>query len=44
VEEEIRAIRGFDVQPYVLTDEIRGRTEIDGVPVVGLPRASLASI
>lgn len=44
VEEEIRAIRDFNVQPYVLTDEIRGRTEIDGVPLAGIPRASLAGI
>ena len=44
VEEEIRAIRDFNVQPYVLTDEIGGRTEVDGVPLVGIPRASLASI
>ena len=44
VEEEIGAIRDFNVQPYVLTDEIRGRTEIDGVPLVGIPRASLAGI
>lgn len=44
VEEEIRAIREFNVQPYVLTDEIRGRTAIDGVPLAGIPRASLADI
>jgi glycosyltransferase involved in cell wall biosynthesis len=44
VEEEIRAIRDFNVQPYVLTDEMRGRTAIDDVPLVGIPRASVANI
>ena len=44
VEEEIRAIRDFNVQPYVLTDEIRGRTAVDGVPLVGIPAARLADI
>jgi hypothetical protein len=32
VDEEIRAIRDFNVRPYVLTDEISGRTMIDGIP------------
>ena len=44
VEEEIRAIRDFDVQPYVLTDETAGRTVIDGVPLVGLPPGTVAAI
>ena len=44
VEEEIRAIRDFNVQPYVLTDEMRGRTAIDDVRLVGIPRASVANI
>ena len=38
VDEEIRAIRDLNVRPYVVTDEIRGRTAIDGVPLVGIPR------
>jgi glycosyltransferase involved in cell wall biosynthesis len=38
VDEEIRAIRDFNVRPYVVTDEIRGQTAIDGVPLVGIPR------
>ena len=44
VEEEIRAIRDFDVQPHVLTDEIDGETVIDGVPLVGVPHASATAI
>jgi Glycosyl transferase 4-like domain len=44
VDEEIRAIRDFNVRPYVLTDEIRGRTVIDGVPLVGIPRGSAAGV
>jgi glycosyltransferase involved in cell wall biosynthesis len=43
VEEEIRAIQAFGVQPFVLTDEIVGETTVDGVPLVGLPRASAAA-
>jgi hypothetical protein len=44
VDEEIRAIRDFNVRPYVLTDEISGRTMIDGIPLVGIPRASAAGV
>jgi glycosyltransferase involved in cell wall biosynthesis len=44
VDEEIRAIRDFNVRPYVLTDEICERTMIDGVPLVGIPRASAAGV
>jgi|SoiMethySBSTD1v2_1073268.scaffolds.fasta_scaffold01886_3 glycosyltransferase involved in cell wall biosynthesis len=44
VDEEIRAIRDFNVRPYVLTDEISGRTVIDGVPLVGIPRGSAAGV
>ena len=43
VEEEIRAIQTFGVQPFVLTDEIAGETIVDGVPLVGLPRGSEAA-
>ena len=42
VEEEILAIRGYGVSPYVLTDEIVGETAIDGVPLVGLPSGTRA--
>ncbi len=42
VDEEIRAIRRFGVQPFVLTDEIAGETIVAGVPLGGLPRGSRA--
>jgi glycosyltransferase involved in cell wall biosynthesis len=44
VEEEIRAIRDFNVQPWVLTDEIHGHAVIDGVPLVGLPRGTVPAV
>jgi glycosyltransferase involved in cell wall biosynthesis len=43
IEEEIRAIRQFNVAPYVVTDEIAGETTVEGVPVIGLPRRGVAS-
>jgi glycosyltransferase involved in cell wall biosynthesis len=44
VEEEIRAFRDFEVEPYVLTDEIAADNVIDGVRLVGLPRRGAAAV
>ena len=40
VEEEIRALRTFGVQPFVLTDEIAGETIVDGVRSPGCRAAA----
>ena len=38
IEEEIRSIRGWNVKPYIRTDELRGAITKEGIDVIGLPR------
>lgn len=44
VAEEIKAIRGCNVEPFVLTDEIEERRNIEGVVLVGLQRGGPSSL
>ena len=44
VAEEIQAIQGCNVEPFVLTDEIEGERNIDGVELVGLRRGGASSL
>ena len=38
IEEEIRAIREWNVRPFILTDEIRSRVAREGIQLIGLRR------
>jgi glycosyltransferase involved in cell wall biosynthesis len=44
VAEEIRAIRDWGVQPFVLTDEITGHARLDGIDLAGLPRGGVLAV